>query len=90
MTGRPDDLLQVWSDKKVTIQRIEALMDRGSARCARNDGVDLLCLPWIPVVTHTRIYIPAQECRSAETLLSDVGKLFMGNSLTHTEPNRKP
>ena len=30
MTGRPDDLLQGWSDKRVTIQRIEALMDRGS------------------------------------------------------------
>ena len=31
MRGRPNDLLQGWSDKRVTIQRIEALMDRGSA-----------------------------------------------------------
>jgi predicted Rossmann fold nucleotide-binding protein DprA/Smf involved in DNA uptake len=31
MRGRADELLQGWSDKSVTIQRIEALLERGSA-----------------------------------------------------------
>lgn len=31
MTGRLDHLLQGWSDKKVTLQRVELLLDRGAA-----------------------------------------------------------
>jgi len=31
MTGRLDDLLRGWSDKTVAMQRVETLMDRGSA-----------------------------------------------------------